>query len=175
MMSKLDVVIPGATSTPMLMALAYVLAACVVILYVTYRALGKRGKTVPRRVLIGLPLLAVLGVLIAYSIMIVDIGTVQVVRIFGKVLGATLRSRRAHHLAVSHGMTTCGSAGRSSSCRRSMRTRSLPRARPQPEAQRALALSADRIALSSDITFPYLINPDIAWKVFSDISPAYEA
>ena len=45
----------------------------------------------------------------------------------------------------------------------------------QPEAQRALALSADRIALSSDITFPYLINPDIAWKVFSDISPAYEA
>ena len=59
--------------------------ACVVILYVTLSALGKRGKTVPRRVLIGLPLLAVLGVIIAYSIMIVDVGAVQVVRIFGQV------------------------------------------------------------------------------------------
>src|SRR5262249_26175394 len=158
MMSKLDVVIPGATSTPLLMALAYVLAACVVILYVTYRALAKRGKAVPFRVLIGVPLFAVLGVLIIYSIMIVDIGTVQVVRVFGKVqehrydpgVHIIWPFARHDHMWV----------------RRQIFEISTPDADavtaaggPQPEAQRALALSADRIPLSSDITFPYLINP----------------
>jgi hypothetical protein len=44
-----------------------------------------------------------------------------------------------------------------------------------PEAQRALALSSDRMALSADVTFPYQLNGHLAWKVFTVLSPTYEA
>jgi regulator of protease activity HflC (stomatin/prohibitin superfamily) len=158
----------------MLTMILYALVASALVLFVARRALGKHGRAVPRRVMFGLPILAVLVVVIGYSVMIVDPGTTQVVITFGKVQerryepGLHLIVPGARHFEVvtrrqifelsaldPDAVTATGAAG-------------------TPEAQRTLALSSDRIPLSADVTFPYQLNADMAWKVFTQIGPDYE-
>lgn len=153
----------------------YALIASLFILYVARRALSKRGKTLRLRYIIGLPFASLLAVVIAYSVMIVSAGTTQVVTTFGKVqqrkyepgVHFIVPGSRHEYMWIRRqifelsaldpdAVTTAGAA-------------------PVPEAQRTLALSSDRIALSADITFPYQLNADLAWKVFTVISPTYEA
>jgi regulator of protease activity HflC (stomatin/prohibitin superfamily) len=117
----------------------------------------------------------VLLVVISYSFMIVSAGTTQVVITFGKVqqrsyapgMHLIVPGSRHEYMWITRqifelsaldpdAVTTAGAA-------------------PVPEAQRTLALSSDRIALSADITFPYRLNGDLAWKVYTVISPTYEA
>ena len=66
----------------MLLMIFYALIASAFVLYVARRALGKSGRVVPRKVVLGLPIAAVLAVIVAYSIMVVNAGTTQVVITF---------------------------------------------------------------------------------------------
>ncbi|MGM4906792.1 SPFH domain-containing protein [Tardiphaga sp. 866_E4_N2_1] len=155
--------------------IVYALVASLFILFVARRAQGKRGKVVPRRFVFGLPILAVLAVVIAYSFMIVQPGSTQVVVTFGKV--QERRYDPGFHIVVP------GSRHDIVWTRRQIFELSAldpdavtaTGAGQTPEAQRTLALSSDGIALSADITFPYQVNADIAWKVFTDIGPEYES
>lgn len=159
----------------MLVMIVYALIASAFVLFVARRALRKQGKTVPRRVIYGLPLAAVFMVIVAYSIMVVDAGTTQVVITFGKV--QERRYDPGVHVIVP------GSRHDAMWTRRQIfelsaldpDTVTAPGAAQVPEAQRTLALSSDRIALSADVTFAYQLNADLAWKVFTVISPTYEA
>src|SRR5690242_18347921 len=65
--------------------LIYVLLACAFVLYVARRALGKHGQRLRQRYAIGVPIAAVLTTVLAYSVMIVNAGTTNVVITFGKV------------------------------------------------------------------------------------------
>ena len=157
----------------MLLMIIYALIASAVVLYVMRRALGRHNIRVPMRVTLGLPLAAVLLVVVAYSVLIVVAGTTQVVITFGKVqerrydpgVHIIVPGSRHEQMAVTRqifelsALDPDGAAGT-----------------PQvPEAQRTLALSQDRIALSADLTFPYQLNADLAWKVYTVIGPTYEA
>jgi regulator of protease activity HflC (stomatin/prohibitin superfamily) len=153
----------------------YALVASGLILFVANRALRKSGRAVPKQVMLGLPLAAVLAVIVFNSVMIVNAGSTEVVVTFGKVQQRTYDpgvhfivpgSKHDHMYTLRQifelsaldpdSVTAAGAAA-------------------VPEAQRTLALSSDRIALSADITFPYQLNADLAWKVFTVIGPTYEA
>jgi regulator of protease activity HflC (stomatin/prohibitin superfamily) len=161
--------------SPMLITMVWALAACLIILFVSKRALGKHGKRVPLRVVVGLPILAALAVVLAYSIIIVDVGTVEVVIVYGKV--------QEHRYDPGVHFVVPGSRHDFVSVRRQLIEISsldpdmaaAAGAAPTPEAQRALALSSDRIALAADVSLPYEVDPDMAWKVYANISPSYEA
>ena len=163
------------STTPMLLMIVYALIASAFVLYVARRALRKSGRAVPHKVVLGLPIAAVLAVIVAYSIMVVNAGTTQVVITFGKVqerrydpgVHFIVPGSRHEPMAITRqifelaaldpdAVTAAGTA-------------------PVPEAQRTLALSSDRIAMSADLTFPYQLNADWAWKVYTVIGPTYEA
>jgi regulator of protease activity HflC (stomatin/prohibitin superfamily) len=156
------------TATPILTAILYALLASAVILFVAKRALGKHGKSVPFKVMIGLPLAAVLAVVAAFSIMVVDVGHVEVVRVYGSV--QERRYDPGVHLIVP------GSRHDFMHVRRQIFELSTldPDAPAAAGAAATLALSSDRISLAADITFPYQLNPDLGWKVFAVIGPGYE-
>lgn len=175
-LSKLTLV--SLTSTPLWIMIIYVLVASALVLYVARRALGKRGKYLRLRYAVGLPLAAVLITMIAYSVMIVNAGTTNVVITFGKVqqrlyepgVHFVVPGSRYDHMWLTRQIfelsaldpdtvIAAGTAG----------------AAQVPEAQRTLALSSDRIALSADVTFAYQLNGSLAWKVFTVLSPTYEA
>ncbi len=160
-------VIPFA-STPLIVCIVYALIASFVILFVAKRALGKHGKAVPFKVMIGLPVIAVLGVIAAFSVMVVDVGHVEVVRVYGNV--QERRYDPGVHLIVP------GSRHDYMHVRRQIFELSSldPDVPAAAGAAATLALSADRIPLAADITFPYQLNPDFGWKVFSLIGPGYE-
>jgi regulator of protease activity HflC (stomatin/prohibitin superfamily) len=162
-------------STPLPVMLLYALIASAIILFVANRALTKRGKRLRLRYVLALPLALVALVIISYSFMIVSAGTTQVVITFGKVQERSYdpglhfivpgsrydymwTRRQIFELSAldPDAVTATGAAA-------------------TPEGARTLALSSDRIALSADITFPYQLNADLAWKVFTAISPTYEA
>lgn len=162
-------------TTPITTMLLYALLASALVLFVARRALGKQGKQVPRRVMIGLPIAAVLAVVLAYSIMVVQPGTTYVVTTFGSI--------REHRYDPGIHFVVPGSQQYPMVIRRQIFELSsldpdaaaAAGASAVPEAQRALALSSDRIALSADLTFPYQISADLAWKVYAYISPGYES
>jgi len=159
----------------MLMTMIWVLIGCAVVLYVAHRALGRHGKTVPRRVLVGLPIAAIVAVIFAYSIIIVDVGTVQVVVPYGQV--QERRYDPGVHLIVPGARHDPVSVRRQIIELSSLDPDSTPAAgsTPTAEAQRTLALSSDRVALAADLTLPYQVNPDLAWKIYAYINPAYES
>jgi regulator of protease activity HflC (stomatin/prohibitin superfamily) len=165
---------PFATS-PMIVAILWALAGCFIVLFIARRALGKHEKTVPLRVMIGLPIAAILAVVIAFSIIVVDVGTVEVVVSYGSVqkrrydpgIHFIVPGSRHDHVWVRRQIIEISSLDPEAAA--------TAGTSPTPEAQRTLALTSDRIALAADITLPYEINPDLAWKVFADINPAYEA
>ena len=72
----------------------YALIASALVLFVPAGPSERRARRFRRNVLYGLPLAAVLFVIIAYSIMIVDAGTTQVAHL-GQGTGAALRSGNA--------------------------------------------------------------------------------
>jgi regulator of protease activity HflC (stomatin/prohibitin superfamily) len=159
----------------MLLMIIYAVLASGFVLLVLRRALGKQGIRIPLRVMLGLPLASVVLVIAAYSVLIVVAGTTQVVITFGKV--QERRYDPGVHFIVP------GSRHEPMSVTRQIFELSAldPDAAtaagaPQvPEAQRTLALSSDRIALSADLTFPYQLNTDLAWKVYTVIGATYEA
>jgi regulator of protease activity HflC (stomatin/prohibitin superfamily) len=161
--------------SPMIMTMIWVLIGCAVVLYVAHRALGKNGKTVPRRVVLGLPIAAVLAVILAYSIIIVDVGTVQVVIPYGKA--QERRYDPGVHFIVPGARHDAVSVRRQIIELSSLDPDAPPAAgsAATSDAQRTLALSSDRVALAADLTLPYQINPDLAWKVYADIGPDYES
>jgi regulator of protease activity HflC (stomatin/prohibitin superfamily) len=165
--------IPFALS-PMMMTIIWALIGCAVVLYVAHRALGRHGKVVPRPALFALPVAAVLAVVIAYSIIIVDVGTVQVVVPYGQV--QERRYDPGIHLIVPGAGHDPVSVRRQIIELSSLDPDSAPAAgsAPTPEAQRTLALSSDRVALAADLTLPYQVNPDLAWKIYTYVNPAYE-
>jgi regulator of protease activity HflC (stomatin/prohibitin superfamily) len=160
--------------SPMIVAMLWALAGCFIVLFIARRALGKHEKTVPLRIMIGLPIAAILAVVIAFSIIVVDVGTVEVVVSYGSVqkrrydpgIHFIVSGSRHDHVWVRRQIIEISS----------LDPDSVPPAgtAPTPEAQRTLALTSDKIALAADITLPYEINPDLAWKVFADINPGYE-
>ena len=160
--------------SPMITAILWALAACVVILFIARRALAKHEKTVPFPVLVGLPIAAVVAVIVAFSIIVVDVGTVEVVVAYGSV--QKRRYDPGIHFIVP------GSRHDNVVVRRqileisSLDPDSVPPAgtAPTPDAQRTLALTSDRIALAADITLPYSVDPDLAWKIYAEVSPGYE-
>lgn len=151
------------------------------VLFVARRALGKQGRRVPRNVILGLPLLAVLAVIMVFSVMTVQVGTVKIVSVFGKV------RERSYDPGVH--FVVPGSTAVEMSVRRQVFELSggslddPPVATPAAasaaavaaEPQRTLALSADRIPLAIDINFSYILNPDLAWKVFANLGTTYQA
>jgi regulator of protease activity HflC (stomatin/prohibitin superfamily) len=155
--------------------IVYALIASFLVLYVARRALSKRGKNLRPRYAVGLPLVSVLLVVIAYSVMIVNAGTTQVVITLGKVQQRTYEpgmhlivpGSRHEYMLITRQIFELSALDPDSV--------TAAGAAAVPEAQRTLALSSDRIALSADITFPYQLNGDLAWKVFTVISPTYEA
>jgi regulator of protease activity HflC (stomatin/prohibitin superfamily) len=162
-------------SAPLPVLILYALIASGIIVYVAQRALGKRGKRLRMRYALGLPVAAVLAVVVLQSLMVVDAGTTNVVTTFGRV--QERRYDPGVHVIVP------GSRKEPVQIRRQIfelaaldpDTVTAAGAAAVPEAQRTLALSSDRIALSADLTFPYQLNADLAWKVSTVISPAYEA
>lgn len=163
------------SSTPLIVGIVYALIASAVVLFVAKRALGKHGRRVPYRFMLGLPIVAVFGVIAAFSVMVVDVGHVEVVRVYGNV--QERRYDPGVHFIIP------GSRHDFMHVRRQIFELSsldpdAPVAAGAPaaaaDANRALALSADRIPLAADITFPFQLNPDFGWKVFSIIGPTYE-
>jgi regulator of protease activity HflC (stomatin/prohibitin superfamily) len=152
----------------------YALIASAFVIFVARRALTKSGRRLPPQFILGLPLVAVLLVIVSYTFMVVSAGTTAVVITFGKVHERSFDP--GVHLIVP------GSKYDYMWTRRQIFELSAldpdavtaTGAAATPEAQRTLALSSDRIALSADITFPYELNADLAWKVYTVISPAYE-
>jgi regulator of protease activity HflC (stomatin/prohibitin superfamily) len=155
---------------PMIMTMIWALIACAVVLFVARRALGKTGRRVPRRFIYGLPLAAVIVVIIGYSVMVVDVGTVEVVVAYGTVqprrydpgIHFIIPGARHDHMYVRRQIIELSSLDPDS-------------AAAAGSAQTTLALSSDRVALAADLTLPYEIDPDMAWRVFADIGPTYEA
>jgi regulator of protease activity HflC (stomatin/prohibitin superfamily) len=162
-------------TTPMWLMIVYALFASAFVLYVARRALRRSGRSLPTRVVYGLPIAAVLGVIIVYSFMVVVAGTTQVVITWGKVqerrydpgVHAIFPGSRHEPMAVTRQIFELSALDPDAPT-----TAGTPQV---PEAQRTLALSADRIALSADLTFPYQLNTDLAWKIYTVIGPAYEA
>jgi regulator of protease activity HflC (stomatin/prohibitin superfamily) len=162
-------------------ALVWATLASLFVLYVARRALGKRGRRLPFKVMVALPLLAISAVIVAFSLMVVQVGTVKVVSVFGKVREVSYTS--GLHLVVP------GSRAAEMSIRRQvfeLSGGSLDDAPPAPAAAataaapaadvlRTLALTSDRIPLAVDINFPFILNPDLAWKVFANVGPNYQA
>lgn len=147
------------------------------VLFVARRALGKRGRRLPYKVIVGLPLLAIAAVIVAFSLMVVHVGTVKVVSVFGKVREASYQS--GLHVVFP------GSKAAEMSIRRQVFELSggslddapatPPAAGPAADMLRTLALTSDRIPLAVDINFPFILNPDLAWKVFANVGPNYQA
>lgn len=162
------------SSAPLPVMIFYALVASALVLFVLHRALTKRGKRLRLRYVVGLPTVAVLAVIVLHSFMIVEAGTTQVVTTFGRV--------QEHRYDPGVHLIVPGSRREPMEIRRRIFELSAldpdavgAGAAQVPEAQRTLALSSDRIALSADLTFPYQINADLAWKVYTVISPNYEA
>jgi regulator of protease activity HflC (stomatin/prohibitin superfamily) len=154
-------------------ALLYAIVGSFIILFVAQRALGKRGRSVPPRLFYGLPIAALVLAVIASSIMVVDVGTVRVVTVFGRVkersyeqgLHFIFPGARHEFMGVRRMMFELSGA-------------SLDDPAPAAgaaDAQRTVALSLDRIPLAIDVNFPYRLNPDLAWKVFANVGPGFEA
>lgn len=151
------------------------LIATAFVLFVARRALGKQGRRVPRSVILGLPILAVSAVILGFSVIVVHVGTVKVVSVFGKI------RERSYEPGVH--FVVPGSSGVEMSVRRQVFELSggslddppatTPAAANEP--QRTLALSADRIPLAVDINFSYILHPDLAWKVFATLGATYQA
>jgi regulator of protease activity HflC (stomatin/prohibitin superfamily) len=151
------------------------------VLYVARRALSRRGRSLPFKVMVALPLLAISAVIVAFSLMVVQVGTVKVVSVFGKVREVSYTS--GLHLVVP------GSRAAEMSIRRQVFELSggslddappappaaAPAAAPAADVLRTLALTSDRIPLAVDINFPFILNPDLAWKVFANVGPNYQA
>lgn len=156
------------------------------VLFVARRALGKQGRRVPKNIALGLPLIAVVLVVMAFSVMTVQVGTVKVVSVFGKVRERSYEP--GVHLVVP------GSTAVEMSVRRQVfelsggslddphqtaaatpAAAAAATAAAAAEPQRTLALSADRIPLAVDINFSYILNPDLAWKVFANLGTTYQA
>jgi regulator of protease activity HflC (stomatin/prohibitin superfamily) len=163
------------STTPLPVIIVYALVASALVLFVANRALRKSGRSVPKRVMLGLPIAAVLAVIVFNSFMIVNAGTTEVVVTFGKV------QQRIYDPGV-HFIVPGSKHDHMHTIRQIFELSALDPdsvtaagASAVPEAQRTLALSADRIALSADITFPYQLNAEFAWKVFTVIGPSYEA
>ena len=160
--------------SPMMVAVLWALAACVVILFVARRALAKHERTVPFKVIAGLPIAAVLAVVIAFSFIVVDVGTVAVVISYGYVQkwrydpGVHFIVPGSRHDAVVVRRQIIEISSLDPDAVQPAGTASTP------EAQRTLALTSDRIALAADITLPYSVNPDLAWKLYAFVGPAYE-
>jgi regulator of protease activity HflC (stomatin/prohibitin superfamily) len=160
--------------SPMITAILWALAACIVILFVARRALAKHEKTVPFQVLVGLPIAAVLAVIVAFSVIVVDVGTVEVVVAYGSVqkrrydpgIHFVVPGSRHDNVVVRRQILEISSLDPDSV---------PPPTAPTPDAQRTLALTSDRIALAADITLPYSVDPNLAWKIYADVSPNYEA
>lgn len=157
-------------------ALIWVLIGCAIVLYVAHRALGKQGKRVPRWVVVCLPIAAVLAVMAAFSVITVEVGTVKIVSVFGKVqersyepgLHFVFPGARHEHMWVRWQAFELSGG--------SLDDAPPPQGTPAAaagDAQRTMALSADRIPLAVDINFPYRLNPDLAWKVFASVGPTY--
>ena len=163
------------STTPMPVMIVYALIASLFILFVARRALGKKGKHLRLRYQLLLPLVMVTLVVIAYSFMVVSAGTTQVVITFGKVqqraydpgVHMIVPGSRHEYMWITRQIFELSSIDSD--------TVTAAGATPVPEAQRTLALSSDRIALSADITFPYQLSADLAWKVYTVVSPTYEA
>jgi regulator of protease activity HflC (stomatin/prohibitin superfamily) len=157
----------------MLVMMIYALIASGIVLLVLRRALGKQNIRLPFKVIVGLPIASVLAVVVAYSFLVVVAGTTQVVITFGKV--QERRYDPGVHLIVPGSRHEQMAITRQIFELSGLDPDAAPATPQVPEAQRTLALSSDRIALSADLTFPYQLNADLAWKVFTVIGPAYEA
>jgi regulator of protease activity HflC (stomatin/prohibitin superfamily) len=162
-------------STPMLLMIVYALLASGFVLLVLRRALGKHGIRIPLRVILAVPSAAIAAVVVAYSVLVVVAGTTQVVITFGKVqerrydpgIHFIVPGSRHEPMAVTRQIFELSALDPDAP---------TAAGTPQvPEAQRTLALSSDRIALSADLTFPYQLNADLAWKTYTVIGPTYEA
>lgn len=167
-------------------ALIWALLGCAIVLYVAYRALGKHGKRVPRWIVVCLPIAAVLAVIAAFSVITVEVGTVKVVSVFGKVqersyepgLHFVFPGARHEYMWVRWQAFELSGGSLDDT---PPPAQSSPPAQGTPaalaaaagDAQRTVALSADRIPLAVDINFPYRLNPDLAWKVFASVGPTY--
>ncbi len=160
-------------------ALIWALLGCAIVLYVAHRALGKHGKRVPRWAVIWLPIAAVLAVIAAFSIITVDVGTVKVVSVFGKVQersyepGLHFVFPGARHEYMWVRWQAFELSGGSLDDVPPPQGTPAAAAAAASDAQRTVALSADRIPLAVDINFPYRLNPDLAWKVFASVGPTY--
>src|SRR5262249_21474385 len=160
--------------SPLGLALIWALVGSAVVLFIAKRALAKRGRNLRLRYQIGVPLAAVIAVIISFSVMVVDVGTVEVVVVYGTVqqrrydpgIHFIIPGARHDHVWVRRQIIEISSLD--------PETAASASAAAVPESHRTLALTADRIALAADITLPYEINPDMAWKVFADINPGYE-
>jgi regulator of protease activity HflC (stomatin/prohibitin superfamily) len=124
---------------------------------------------------------------VVFSIITVDVGTIKVVSVFGKVqehsyepgLHLVVPGARAESMSVRRQMFELSGGSLDDAPAQSAQPAATPGGAPPPttaaaDAQRTLALSADRIPLAVDINFPYRLNPDLAWKVFANVGPAYE-
>lgn len=173
-LSKLNLV--ALASTPLWVMIIYVLVACAFVLYVARRALRKSGKQLRLRHALGLPVVAVLVTMIAYSVMIVNAGTTNVVITFGKVqqrlfepgVHFIVPGSRYDHMWLTRQIFELSALDADTIITAGATATQVP------EAYRSLALSSDRIAMSADITFAYQLNGELAWKVFTVISPTYE-
>ena len=162
------------STTPMLLMIVYALIASAFVLYVARRALRKSGRAVPHKVVLGLPIAAVLAVIVAYSIMVVN-----PVRPRKSSPSARCRSaatiRACTSLSLAHATNRWRSRDRFLSWRRSIPMRSCAAARhrcPKPSARLRCRPTDSDVA---DLTFPYQLNADWAWKVYTVIGPTYEA
>ncbi len=150
---------------------AFIVAVIIsgIVLFVARRAVGKQGRKLSPRVLFGVPLAAVAIVLIMFSMITVQVGTVKVVTVFGRVqeeaygpgLHFVFPAARAEPMVVRRQIFELSGG-------------SLDDPDAVADGQRTLALSADRIPLAIDLNFPYQLNPDLAWKVFANIGPNYQ-
>lgn len=155
------------------------------VLFVARRALGKQGRRVPKNVILGLPLLAVLAVFVAFSVMTVQVGTVKIVSVFGKVrersyepgVHLVVPGSRAVEMSVRRQVfeLSGGSLDDPPAAAPAATPAAASAAAVAAEPQRTLALSADRIPLAIDINFSYILNPDLAWKVFANLGTTYQA
>jgi len=186
-------------SPPLLKALLIALLGTLLVLYIARRALGKYNQRIPFRVYIGLPAAVVLAVFVADGFMVVEPGTVRVVSYLGNVRERSYTagfhyvlpgSRHAPMVVrrqifeLSGGSLDGPDQPAVPDAAASTPAPATPAAQTAAaaavsqastiEARRTVALSLDRVPLSVDLTFPYQLSPDLAWKVYAIIGLGYE-
>jgi regulator of protease activity HflC (stomatin/prohibitin superfamily) len=158
--------------SPFGFALIWAVIGSAVVLFVAKRALAKRGRHLRLRYQLAVPIMALLAVLITFSVMVVDVGTVEVVVVYGSV--QERRYDPGIHLIVPGARHDHVHVRRQIIELSTLDPDNAAAAGAIAESTRTLALTSDRIALAADVTLPYEINPDMAWKVYADINPGYE-